>query len=109
MINATKVFIYFLIIILLIGAVSKTIIDMPLLPNDKSVNVLLVYLIVVSLVTILGVGIVNPLYHTAALANATVTLSADTTNGCLKIQVTGIASHNIRWAGNISTAEIEYT
>ena len=57
MINATKVFIYFLIIILLIGAVSKTIIDMPLLPNDKSVNVLLVYLIVVSLVTILGVGI----------------------------------------------------
>jgi hypothetical protein len=57
MINATKVFIYFLIIILVIGAVSKTIIDMPLIPNDKSVNVLLVYLIVVSIVTILGVGI----------------------------------------------------
>jgi len=37
------------------------------------------------------------------------TVSADTTLGCLKIQVTGIASHNIRWAGNISTAEIEYT
>ena len=57
MINATKVFIYFLIIILVIGAVAKTIIDMPLIPNDKSVNVLLVYLIIVSLVTILGVGI----------------------------------------------------
>ena len=57
MINATKVFIYFLIVILVIGAVSKTIIDMPLIPNDKSVNVLLVYLIVVSIVTILGVGI----------------------------------------------------
>ena len=57
MINATKVFFYFLIIILVIGALSKTIIDMPLIPNDKSVNVLLVYLIIVSLVTILGVGI----------------------------------------------------
>ncbi len=57
MINATKVFFYFLIIILVIGALSKTIIDMPLIPDDKSVNVLLVYLIVVSLVTILGVGI----------------------------------------------------
>ena len=52
MINATKVFFYFLIIILVIGALSKTIIDMPLIPDDKSVNVLLVYLIVVSLVTI---------------------------------------------------------
>jgi hypothetical protein len=37
------------------------------------------------------------------------TVSADTTLGCVKIQVTGIAGHNIRWAGNISTAEIEYT
>lgn len=57
MINATKIFFYFLIIILVIGALSKTIIDMPLIPDDKSVNVLLVYLIIVSLVTILGVGI----------------------------------------------------
>ena len=57
MINATKVYIYTIIVILVIGSLAKMIIDMPLIENDKSVNVLLVYLIVVSLVTILGVGI----------------------------------------------------
>jgi len=56
--------------------------------------------------TILGVGIVNPLYHTSALANATVTLSADTTNGCLKIQVTGVASTNLFWNSSIYTSEV---
>ena len=54
MINATKVYIYTIIVILVIGSLAKMIIDMPLIENDKSVNVLLVYLIVVSLVTILG-------------------------------------------------------
>lgn len=57
MINATKVFIYTIIIILVICALAKMILDMPLIDNDKSVNVLLVYLIVVSLVTITGVGL----------------------------------------------------
>ena len=57
MINATKVFFYTIIIILVICALAKTILDMPLIDNDKSVNVLLVYLIVVSLVTITGVGL----------------------------------------------------
>ena len=47
--------------------------------------------------TTLGVGIVNSLYHTSGLANAAVALSADTTLGALKIQVTGIASTNLRW------------
>jgi hypothetical protein len=59
--------------------------------------------------TVLGAGIVNPLYHTSALANATVTLSADTTNGCLKIQVTGVASTNLFWNSSIYTSEVVNT
>jgi len=35
-------------------------------------------------------------------------LSADTTNGCLKIEVTGAASTNIRWVGTIHTSEVTY-
>ena len=56
--------------------------------------------------TALGVGIVNDLYHTAGLANAAVALSADTTNGGLKIQVTGIASTNLNWVATVHTSEV---
>jgi len=35
-------------------------------------------------------------------------LSADTTNGGLKIQVTGAASTNIRWVATINTSEVTY-
>lgn len=35
-------------------------------------------------------------------------LSADTTNGCLKVAVTGAASTNIRWVGTIHTSELTY-
>ena len=35
-------------------------------------------------------------------------LSADTTNGCLKIEVTGAASTNIRWVATIHTSEVTY-
>ena len=56
--------------------------------------------------TTLGVGIVNSLYHTSGLANAAVALSADTTLGALKIQVTGIASTNLRWAATVQTNEV---
>lgn len=35
-------------------------------------------------------------------------LTADTTNGCLKIAVTGAASTNIRWVGTITTSELIY-
>ena len=35
-------------------------------------------------------------------------LTADTTNGGLKIAVTGAASTNIRWVANISTSEVTY-
>ena len=56
--------------------------------------------------TALGVGIVNDLYHTSGLANAAVALSADTTNGGLKIQVTGIASTNLNWVATVHTSEV---
>jgi hypothetical protein len=36
------------------------------------------------------------------------TLSADTTNGGLKIEVTGAAATNIAWNGNIHTSEVTY-
>jgi hypothetical protein len=35
-------------------------------------------------------------------------LSADTTNGCLKIQATGASSTNIRWSSTITTSELTY-
>ena len=37
-----------------------------------------------------------------------VNLYADNTNNALKVQVTGEASHNIRWVANIATAEVTY-
>jgi len=37
-----------------------------------------------------------------------VALSADNTNNALKIQVTGEASHNIRWVANVQTSEVTY-
>lgn len=48
---------------------------------------------------------------TTVLNNASswgMALSADTTNGCLKIAVTGAASTNIRWVGTINTSELTY-
>jgi len=35
-------------------------------------------------------------------------LSADTTNGCLKIQATGVASTDIRWVATVQTSEVIY-
>ena len=35
-------------------------------------------------------------------------LSADTTNGCLKIQATGAASTDIRWVASVTTSEVTY-
>lgn len=37
-----------------------------------------------------------------------IALSADTTNGSLKISATGAAATNIRWVANIDTAEVTY-
>lgn len=38
----------------------------------------------------------------------TLALSADTTNGCLAITITGAAATNIRWVANIDTVELTY-
>jgi len=35
-------------------------------------------------------------------------ISADTTNGCLKLQVTGAASTDIRWVATINTSEVTF-
>ena len=48
---------------------------------------------------------------TTVLNNASswgMALSADTTNGCLKVAVTGAASTNIRWVATIHTSELTY-
>lgn len=37
-----------------------------------------------------------------------IALSADTTNGCLKVQVTGAASTDIRWVATVHTSEVTY-
>jgi len=37
-----------------------------------------------------------------------ITISADTTNGALKIEVTGIAATNIRWFAKVSLVEVGY-
>ena len=36
-------------------------------------------------------------------------LSADNSNNALKVEVTGEASHNIRWVANVQTAEVTYS
>lgn len=56
--------------------------------------------------TTLGVGIVNKLYSTSGISAADVALSADTTNGGLKVEVTGVASTNLRWVASIQTSEV---
>jgi len=57
--------------------------------------------------TTLGVGIVNNLYHTAGLANASVALSADTTNGALQVEATGIAATNLHWVATLNFSEVK--
>ena len=57
--------------------------------------------------TVLGNGIVNKLYATSGASAWAVALSADTTNGGLKIEVTGAAT-NIRWVATVNTSEVTY-
>ena len=40
--------------------------------------------------------------------NWDVSLTADTTNGGLKVEITGAASHDVRWVGTINTSELDY-
>ena len=41
----------------------------------------------------------------AGLATASVAITADTTNGCLKIAVTGVAATNLHWVASVESAE----
>ena len=56
--------------------------------------------------TTLVVGNVNLVSNTPAWG--TPTLAADTTNGCLRVQVTGAAATNIKWTAVIETTEVIY-
>ncbi len=56
--------------------------------------------------TTLVVGNVNLVSNTPAWG--TPTLSADTTNGGLRVQVTGLAATNIQWTAVIETTEVIY-
>ena len=58
--------------------------------------------------TVLGNGIQNKLYATSGASAWAIALSADTTNGGLKIEVTGAASTNIRWVATVNTSEDTY-
>ena len=44
----------------------------------------------------------------SAPTNWAIALSADTTNGGLKIEVTGVAATNIRWVATVHTSEVTY-
>jgi hypothetical protein len=57
---------------------------------------------------IVGTATVTSLYADAGAATWAVTALADTTNGGLKITVTGQASTTIRWVAQIRTTEMTY-
>lgn len=54
--------------------------------------------------TLIGSAIASD-FGDAAMSACTVTLSADTTRGCLAVMVTGLASTNIRWVAQLETVE----
>ncbi|MDO7636461.1 MAG: hypothetical protein MUQ60_11180, partial [Porticoccaceae bacterium] len=58
--------------------------------------------------TVLGNGIQNKLYATSGASAWAIALTADTTNGGLKIEVTGAAATNIRWVATVNTSEVTY-
>jgi hypothetical protein len=57
MINATKIFVYTLIIILALYYLAKILYNLQVNQTDKSINVILMFLILVSVVTIIGVAL----------------------------------------------------
>ena len=58
--------------------------------------------------TVLGNGIKNKLFASAGASAWDIALTADTTNGGLKIEVTGTAATNIRWVATVNTSEVTY-
>ena len=59
--------------------------------------------------TVLGNGIKNKLYASAGASAWDIALTADTTNGGLKIEITGAAATNIRWVATVNTSEVTYS
>ena len=58
--------------------------------------------------TVLGNGIVNKLFATAGASAWAIALTADTTNGGLKVEATGAAATDIRWVATVNTSEVTY-
>ena len=57
---------------------------------------------------LVGTATVTSGYADAGASTWTVTVTADTTNGCLAITVAGQAATTIRWVANIETTEVTY-
>tara|TARA_R110002073_G_scaffold331751_1_gene516882 strand:+ start:306 stop:1472 length:1167 start_codon:yes stop_codon:yes gene_type:complete len=56
--------------------------------------------------TVVGVAIVNSLYHTAGAAAWVVDITANTTLGSAEVKVTGAAATNVDWVTTIDTSEV---
>lgn len=58
--------------------------------------------------TLVGSATVTSSYADAGAAAWTIAVTADTTNGCLKIEVTGAAATTIRWVATVRTTEVTF-
>lgn len=58
--------------------------------------------------TMVGTPTVTMTHNDAGAAARTVAVTADTTNGGIKVEVTGAASTTIRWVCRINTVEVTY-
>jgi len=58
--------------------------------------------------SIVGSVVLNRIAYDAGAAAWGVAITADTTNGCIKVEVTGAASTTIRWVCKIQTTEMTY-
>ena len=59
--------------------------------------------------TVVGVAIINSLYHTSGASAWDVAIEANTTLGSCEVKVTGAASTNIQWVATIDTSEVVNT
>ena len=56
--------------------------------------------------TVVGMAIINSLYHTSGASAWDVAIEANTTLGSCEVKVTGAASTNIQWVATIDTSEV---
>lgn len=57
---------------------------------------------------LVGTATVTSSYADAGASTWSVAVTADTTNGCLAVTVTGQASTTIRWVASIETTEVTF-